>query len=308
MASTSQSWPLISGWEQRRPLEAKVSTEIPAQSMGRFVDAVIDCPRPFSEGRGLKGDQIRLQREEVLIKVAQKARQRMEIENQPIHPLPNKFLVPFLEKASLEEIDSVLVDRWADLLAASSMDPVSAHPRFVQILSEITGNDVDLLRAIALNGIHNTSHPEDAFFDCPYLYDPLHKQQVVAKWFLEHSPNVRDIFAYAEDMFSNLGVSLVNVLLHEFKSKDLFGPMLSDFVKNRPPAAKLNVSINLNILSSLEILSKGRLHIANDRFDVDIFYVSMTELGIELLMKCDREVKQKLHSRFPNRPQASLRA
>ena len=109
-------------------------------------------------------------------------------------------------------------------------------------------------------------------------------------------------------MFSNLGVSLVNVLLHEFKSKDLFGPTLSDFVKNRPPAAKLNVSINLNILSSLEILSKGRLHIANDRFDVDIFYVSMTELGIELLMKCDREAKQKLHSRFPNRPQASLRA
>jgi hypothetical protein len=36
------------------------------------VDALTDIIRPFSERRGLKGDQIRLQREEVLVEVARK--------------------------------------------------------------------------------------------------------------------------------------------------------------------------------------------------------------------------------------------
>jgi hypothetical protein len=109
-------------------LEAKVSTEIPSKSAGRLVDAITDIFRPFSERRGLKADQIRLQREEVLIEIAHKALTRLQIENQQASPLPNKFLVPFLEKASLEEKDDILLDRWADLLAACSTDPCSAHP------------------------------------------------------------------------------------------------------------------------------------------------------------------------------------
>ena len=165
------------GLGAKASLEAKVSTEIPAQSSGRLLDALTDIIRPFSERRGLKADQIRLQREEVLVEVAQKARRRMEIENQPISPLPNKFLVPFLEKASLEELDSVLIDRWADLLASCSADPASAHPRFVQILSEMTGNDALLLHDIAFNSMDEVMHPNVAFCDCPDTYDPRYARR-----------------------------------------------------------------------------------------------------------------------------------
>ncbi|HKF96322.1 MAG TPA: hypothetical protein VKB96_17365 [Gammaproteobacteria bacterium] len=68
--------------------EAKfeVKAEVPATSAGRFVDAVTDVFRPFSERRGLRADQIRLQREDVLIEIAKKARQRLELEQQPITP------------------------------------------------------------------------------------------------------------------------------------------------------------------------------------------------------------------------------
>ena len=138
-------------------LEAKVSTEIPPQSTGRLLDALTDIIRPFSERRGLKADQVRLQREEVLIEIAHRVHHRSEVENQSINPLPNKFLVPFLEKASLEELDSVMIDRWADLLLSSALDPSTAHPRYVQILSELGGREAQLLREIALNGLNEAS-------------------------------------------------------------------------------------------------------------------------------------------------------
>src|SRR6516165_972144 len=118
------------GLSARVSLEAKVSTEIPAQSTGRLVDAITDWFRPFTERRGFKADLIRLQREDVLIEIAKKAHRRLEIENAVPSPVPNKFLIPFLEKASLENQDGFLIDRWADLLASSSMHPESAHPRF----------------------------------------------------------------------------------------------------------------------------------------------------------------------------------
>jgi hypothetical protein len=84
--------PINIGLSARASFEAKVSTEIPPEATGRLVDALTDIIRPFSERRGLKGDLIRLQREEVAIEIARRAQHRLQIENQRISPLPNKFL------------------------------------------------------------------------------------------------------------------------------------------------------------------------------------------------------------------------
>ncbi len=148
------------GLSARASLEAKVSTEIPPQSTGRFVDAVTDLFRPFAERQGLKADLIRLQREDVLIEIAKKVHHRLKIENATPSPVPTKFLIPFLEKASLEDKDGYLIDRWADLLTSSSMHPESAHPRFVQILSELGGAEARLLRDIALFKADNVKEVE----------------------------------------------------------------------------------------------------------------------------------------------------
>jgi len=174
------------GLSAKASLEAKVSTEIPAQSTGRLLDALTDIIRPFSERRGLKADQIRLQREEVAIEIARRAHHRMEIENQPTNTLPNKFLVPFLEKASLEELDSVLVDRWADLLASCSADPASAHPMFVKILSEMTGNDAFLLRNIAFNFIDKVT----CDFEFIHWHEDWSVRHELAEWFKDNEQEI----------------------------------------------------------------------------------------------------------------------
>lgn len=90
-------------------IKAEIKTEIPSASSGRLLDALTDAIRPFTEARGLRADQIRMQREDVLIEIARRAQERLRIENAPIKPVSNKFLIPFLEKASLEDTKSDLV-------------------------------------------------------------------------------------------------------------------------------------------------------------------------------------------------------
>jgi len=295
------------GLSAKASLEVKVSTEIPAQSTGRLLDALTDIIRPFSERRGLKADQIRLQREEVAIEIARRAHHRMEIENQPTNTLPNKFLVPFLEKASLEELDSVLVDRWADLWASCSAYPASAHPMFVKILSEMTGNDAFLLRNIAFNFIDKVT----CDFEFIHWHEDWSVRHELAEWFKDNEqeigaeydennlPNVDIIYPHIMDIFGAPGVSLMEITVTEIESNQFWSFYLLD--KDLPPAA-YHVDDKIDILCALQVIAKHDIHISNARFEVDLFYVCMTSLGVEFLRKCDHEWEEKVRS--PAAPQS----
>jgi hypothetical protein len=286
------------GLGAKASLEAKVSTEIPAQSTGRLVDALTDILRPFSERRGLKADQIRLQREEVLIEIARKAHHRLEIENQPINPLPNKFLVPFLEKASLEELDSVLMDRWADLLASSSADPGSAHPRYVQILSEITADEAHLLHLIAFNSIDEVRFPGQAFFNCPIEYEPqhLHRRLETLLGEIQLTPDIRkrvdDIYSVIIAPFENPGVSLIEITADAVVNgkTELWG---LDLYSYTPPVLPRHQQ-SLDVLYSLHLLQYHHIEIRYVDINIDVYYTCMTSLGTEFLDKCEGELHQKV--------------
>lgn len=128
---------------------AEIRTEIPSSSSGRLLDALTDVLRPFSEARGLRADQIRLQREDVLIQIAHKAKERLAIENAETHPIPNNTLVPLLEKASLEDpSDKEMIDRWANLLALESSSPGPNRRWCIEILAAIDSAEAQLLDEI----------------------------------------------------------------------------------------------------------------------------------------------------------------
>ena len=78
---------------------------------------------PFTQWAGLIGDRLahkrqllRIQQEEALEAVFAQAAPRLALLKRPVEPIPVKFLVPFLENASLEEPDSELIRLWANLL------------------------------------------------------------------------------------------------------------------------------------------------------------------------------------------------
>ena len=131
-------------------LKAEVKTEVPSESSGRFLDAITDIIRPFSESRGLKADMIRLQRERVIAQIAIEAKERVLASGRDIEFVPNKILVPLLEQASLvEEEDSELADSWAGLLASSSMTPSPNHRVFVDILGKLSAEHLKYLSVLA---------------------------------------------------------------------------------------------------------------------------------------------------------------
>jgi uncharacterized Zn finger protein len=140
----------------------EVKTRVPAKSTGRLIDALTDIIRPFTEARGLKADQIRLQREDVAIQIAQKARERLASKSE-VKPVPLKVLIPPLEKGSLEEPnDGEMIERWSALLAsAAEGEPV--EPRLVSILGELSGRQAKFLRDLALLRVDEVDDPGEFY-------------------------------------------------------------------------------------------------------------------------------------------------
>lgn len=133
------------------PIKAEVSaklevkTEIPPDASGRAVHELLNAISPFTEGMGIVGAHLRVHREKVLIKIAKIVRERLAIEGKVAIPVPPKFMVPFLEKASCEDIESELVDRWASLLEEAATDYSDGLLIFARILGELGAEEVRVL-------------------------------------------------------------------------------------------------------------------------------------------------------------------
>ncbi len=155
----------------------RITTEIISPDVSRAkAGAWLHLISPLTEWAGLKGDeiryrrqQLRIQREDVLSKIIQDARNRLQFSERKNTPIPNKFLVPFLEKASLEDEDSEIMKMWSELLvsAVSSYDPV--YLRIIEILSQIGSGEAQYLKKLLLGSrsdfeLHFVS--EVPFFFC----------------------------------------------------------------------------------------------------------------------------------------------
>jgi hypothetical protein len=128
----------------------EVKAEVPRESVGRTLDALVDIIRPFTERRGLKADQIRLQRAEVAYEIARIARATAEAEHLPLSAPPTKFLVPFLEHASLEAEGAELHSHWAALLLSASTTYDARHLTYIDLLSRLSSQELRLLEEICL--------------------------------------------------------------------------------------------------------------------------------------------------------------
>jgi hypothetical protein len=148
----------VSGTESKFPVkvdigakaEAKleVRAEIPTQSAGRLVDALADIISPFSERRGLKGDQLRLQRVDTAIAIARRSLELTALQGITPSPIPNKILGPLIEKASLEDPDSELIEWWARIISSASASKTNQIPIFSNFLSSIDFYDAKFIEQI----------------------------------------------------------------------------------------------------------------------------------------------------------------
>lgn len=262
--------------------ELRVSTEIPSASSGRLIDALTDIFRPFSEARGLKADQIRLQREEVLILIAEKARRRAALEDLSVKPVPNKFLVPFFEKASLEEVENELVTRWAHLLLSASDSFDAEHIRFCSVLSEIGSKEVNFL--IQLVRSHGSDRPLNFLDDVPLVFDDFLVQV--------HGGRVLSKVRKADAVFRHL----VKELEHpggiiESITYDRSGTQYDYWNTDVFPRECEGIKA---VLASLGLVAERKYEIVEGELFLMIHVVHLTTFGTRFLLACDRDLAKEI--------------
>ncbi|ASK19567.1 Abi-alpha family protein [Halomonas sp. N3-2A] len=118
---------------------------------------------PIAEASDYLGDKIRAARWRSAIRTLSIAKDYANIHGVELNNIPTKFLVPFLEKSSLEPDENDLCETWARLLITASQDFRTEFISYTEILSKLDPQDVQLLQNMwsssneeYLNSIDNT--------------------------------------------------------------------------------------------------------------------------------------------------------
>ena len=192
-----------------------ISIVVPQRSTGRLVDALTDLIRPFSEARGLKADQIRLQREVVAIEIAKRAKERLAAQNAAAHPVRSKVLVPLIEAASTEDLDDeFMIDKWANLLASATQEN-KVEPRFVGILKELTGRQPTLLDRLARNNSERFPNHEALLADAALTLDVNHTRRFINNLFRQRfaKPELNEVFQDIADELDRPGCAIMDIMI-----------------------------------------------------------------------------------------------
>jgi hypothetical protein len=262
------------------PVEIK--TEIPKESSGRALDALTDLIRPLSESFGLIGDKIALHRQKVLHEIAKRTRKRLETLNKDVKPIPPKFLVPLLEKASLEDVnDEKLMDMWSNLLVTSATENVELLGQYSTILAEITSDQVRLMERILRL---NEGEIQDAgiFIDNFYYLN-----QSGLPGSIDRFSHLDSIEAFADSLaneFDINGVALdcVNIFFQDESRGAGMSFTSPDGVYSDDQFYDFENLTRLGLLAKCEV-KRHKVGL----FDVDAHYYVVTPVGIDLYACCN---------------------
>lgn len=265
--------------------EFKVTAEIPKDAVGRFVDAMTDLISPLTEKMGLRGDRIRLQREDVAYEIAKRATERLALIGKPIAPVPLKVIVPLLEKGSQESPgDSDMIDRWAGLLASSTQEG-SIAPRFASLLGDITSS-----QAKELDRLYEAGGGKYAIDRIRNLQTFIETAIMVSH---EHMTNFTDLVILAKkeptvgDRLLQKGFQLVRL--------EVQNPLNIPSYQDAPPSYGNGVTpTDIELLQSLGLVRLEELRHGASGVASEFCFYGLTALGIELMRLCHVEDKSEV--------------
>src|SRR4051812_14734047 len=148
-------------YQRKRTTTEIIPADVTRAKAGKWFDLI----SPMTEWAGLKGDalryqrqQLRIQQEDSLARLAELLREKTQ-HLDSIRPVPNKILIPSLEKASLEDpSDETMIEKWANLLASAAQE-VPVQPRFVGVLAELAGSQAECLEHVAFSNSELSDFP-----------------------------------------------------------------------------------------------------------------------------------------------------
>jgi hypothetical protein len=256
----------------RAEARLELRATVPEISTGRFVDAITDLFRPISELQGLKADLIKLQREEVAVKIANVARTRAAIEGRVLVPPPLKVLIPLFEKASQEDIsDELIIDVWANLLVSASSEN-SILPRFISLIGEMNSRQAKLFLDVMEKDDPN-KFDETALFT---LEEKIMDERIHDLWSVAKLTKKTLFDELMPDMERN-GVALGDIFIHD---EDGFHSISGD----EAPYGSDEEDLDLQVLASLGLLKYVEIRRRRETGDMKhliLTYFIATRVGSE---------------------------
>ncbi len=268
-------------YQRKHSTTAIVPPDVTRAKAGAWLDLI----SPVTEWAGLRGDQLRhkrellrIQQDETLNRIARLAKRRLDEIDGTINPVPNKFLVPFLERASLEEENSELCQRWADLLVNAATEYNPSMIRFSVVLSEIGAGEVKLLNRIVRKprGDRELNHIEDV----PHMF----LSGVLNKFIDRHiEPQKTETKLHRE-------------ILKYYEYPGTVWPFLGvndwDFSNRKWSDNDEAIASNLVSVGVLHLLDG--LEGENGSFGWYGRVYALTSFGLRFLLACDMSIKQDL--------------
>jgi hypothetical protein len=143
------------GASAKYEVQKTITEQVPEDVTRAKSAAWLTMLSPFTQWAGLIGDKLahkrallRIQQEETLLKIMQEAAPKLANIKSPIEPIPAKFLIPFLECASLEDPDSGLIRMWANLLVSSAKNYHGDNVYYVHLISQMSSLQARLFESI----------------------------------------------------------------------------------------------------------------------------------------------------------------
>ena len=295
-----------------KPVSAKlnvnIDAKIPAKSSGKLVEAtarfvnagagaveaITDLVRPLTEWTGLKGDRLRLQREEVALEIAERASAKVRASKKPLTPIPTKTVVRLLEGGSLEEpTDTTMIDLWANLLASAAQDSNAATPRFISILEDLNGAQANTLRDVVLgkNQLSMSDLKDRIVYDPPIservlIYSAINMSAAVCQYKIEihikENKSIDDVFNFIEKMLATPGISYHRFAMGSYNIRK----HLDDISTNNTKIPENY--INYEILTNMGLLSKEKvgpflLKSNASALNMTFTYFRITPLGLSFI-------------------------
>jgi hypothetical protein len=127
------------------------SLEVKGDGAGRLTNQLADLLSIFSEPVGYLGDKFRVWRQVAVIRSLQRAQEIAQESGLALQPVSPKFLVNWVEKASLED-DDLLTDRWARLLLSGMGRSDHSHFWATNVLAELSPEEAKILDNLGNRG------------------------------------------------------------------------------------------------------------------------------------------------------------
>lgn len=295
-------------------LTANIDAKIPGKSSGKLVEAtarlvnagagaveaITDIVRPLTEWAGLRGDRLRLQREEVALEIAKQAAAKVEASKKPLTPIPTKTIVRLLEGGSLEEpTDKTMIDLWANLLASAAQNSNASTPRFISILEDLNGAQAQTLRD-AILGKHQLKRnaKEAGVVFAPPISERelIHSATIISADICQHRIQMHMSSIEDKDPLDEVLEITIKTLTRPgiaFETFSIGSGTTSSWRKRLDEHIDRDYKIserdtNNEILTSIGLLTKekaGPFHVRNSKFpfDMTFTYFRITPLCISFI-------------------------